>query len=49
MRNAGAFTIGQNKETCVVYGMPAVAFNKGAVVKQAPLESITDLILGKLK
>ena len=49
MRQAGAFTIGQDKETCVVYGMPMMAFKNGAVVKQAPLESITDLILSKLK
>lgn len=49
MRKAGAFTIGQDKETCVVYGMPMVAFNIGAVEKQAPLSAISTLILSKLK
>ena len=33
-------TIGQDKESCVVYGMPMVAFNIGAVAKQLPLEKI---------
>lgn len=42
MRKAGAFTIGQDKESSVVYGMPMVAFNRGAVVKQVPLGEITD-------
>ena len=37
MRQAGAYTVGQDKETCVVYGMPAVAFKIGAVQKQLPL------------
>ncbi len=32
MRKRGAFTIGQDKESCVVYGMPMVAYNIGAVV-----------------
>jgi two-component system chemotaxis response regulator CheB len=40
MRKAGAHTIGQNEATCVVYGMPKVAYQIGAVEKQAPLPSI---------
>ena len=40
MRQAGAYTVGQDKETCVVYGMPMVAFNNGAVQKQFPLGEI---------
>ncbi len=40
MRNAGAHTIGQDEATCVVYGMPKVAFEKGGVEVQAPLDSI---------
>ena len=31
-KNAGGYTIGQNKETCVVYGMPMAAKNIGAVI-----------------
>lgn len=49
MRKAGAYTIGQDKETCVVYGMPMVAFNIGAVCEQAPLDKISDIIYNKLK
>lgn len=48
MRNAGAFTIGQDKESCVVYGMPMEAFNIGAVEIQAPLYNISDIILNQL-
>ena len=40
MRQAGAHTIGQDEATCVVYGMPKVAFEKGGVEVQAPIESI---------
>jgi two-component system chemotaxis response regulator CheB len=49
MRKAGAYTIGQDKETCVVYGMPMVAFNIGGVMKQAPLQTIPKLLLDNLK
>lgn len=48
MREAGAFTIGQDKESCVVYGMPMVAFNTGAVCRQAPLTEIPKIILEQL-
>jgi two-component system chemotaxis response regulator CheB len=40
MRRAGAQTMGQNESTCVVYGMPRVAFEMGAVEKQVPLNKI---------
>lgn len=49
MREAGAFTIGQDKESCVVYGMPMVAFESGAVCKQAPLTQIPRIILEQFK
>lgn len=48
MRQAGAFTVGQDKETCIVYGMPMEAFNCGAVEVQAPLYKIADIILNQL-
>ncbi len=44
MRQAGARTIGQDEASCVVYGMPKVAYNIGAVMKQAPLHQIPHLI-----
>ena len=47
MRKAGAHTIGQDEESCVVYGMPMVAFNMGGVSEQLPLASIGDAVLKK--
>jgi two-component system, chemotaxis family, protein-glutamate methylesterase/glutaminase len=41
MRDAGSYTIGQSKTSALVYGMPRVAFEEGAVVDQAPVEAIT--------
>lgn len=40
MKKTGATNIGQNKETCVVYGMPMVAKNLGAVTSELPLDQI---------
>jgi len=45
MRQSGSGTIGQDKDSCVVYGMPMVANNIGAVEKQLPLERINSEIL----
>lgn len=45
MRHAGARTVGQNEKTCVVYGMPRVAQELGAVETQLPLGSIGEEIL----
>lgn len=44
MRRKGARTIGQDEKSSVVYGMPKVAFNIGAVEKQTSLENIHKLI-----
>jgi len=49
MKNAGAFTIAQNEETCVVFGMPKEAIKLGAVDKIVPLEEIADLVIKKSK
>lgn len=40
MRRAGAKTIGQDESTCVVYGMPKVAYDLGAVQYQEKLPDI---------
>ena len=48
MRKAGAYTIGQDKDSCVVYGMPMVAYNIGAVQKQLPLDKIGGEIIRHL-
>ncbi len=44
MRNAGARTIAQDEETCVVFGMPKEAIERGAAEKVLPLERIADEI-----
>jgi two-component system chemotaxis response regulator CheB len=44
MRNAGAFTIAQNEATCVVFGMPRMAIELGAVDKVLPLDLIASEI-----
>ena len=45
MRHAGARTLSQNEKTCVVYGMPRVAYELGAVEQQLPLTAIGEEIL----
>ncbi len=45
MRQAGAYTVGQDKESCVVYGMPMVAFDIGGVQKQLPLTDMAGEII----
>lgn len=40
MRKKGARTLGQDEKSCVVYGMPKVAFNIGAVEKQCSLDNM---------
>ena len=40
MHRRGAYTIGQNEASCVVYGMPKAAADMGAVTKQTTLEMI---------
>lgn len=48
MRKNGAYTIGQDRETCVVYGMPMEAHKIGAVCLQSPLTSIPQAVFTKL-
>ena len=45
MREAGARTLGQSEESCVVYGMPRVAMEVGAVEEQLPAEALAERIL----
>ena len=40
MKEAGAMTIGQDESSCVVYGMPKVAYEIGAVQYQEKLGNI---------
>ena len=45
MRAAGARTLGQDESSCVVYGMPKVAFEVGAVERQLPMRKMAQTIL----
>ena len=49
MRKHGAYTIGQDEETSVVYGMPMVAHKIGAVITQSPIDAIAQVLLRHLK
>lgn len=49
MRKKGAYTIGQDKESSVVYGMPGVAQNIGAVMVQASCDNVAGVLLRHLK
>lgn len=48
MKNAGAYTIGQDKDSCVVYGMPMCAYNQGGCCIQVPLDKISTTICNHL-
>jgi two-component system chemotaxis response regulator CheB len=45
MRNAGARTLAQDEETCVVFGMPREALRRGGVERTVPLGAVADEIL----
>ena len=40
MRKAGAQTLAQDEESCVVFGMPKEAIKRGSVLKTVPLSAI---------
>lgn len=48
MKKKGALTLGQDEQSCVVYGMPKVAYDLGAISKQASLNAIPDLVMSAL-
>ncbi len=45
IKEMGGRTIAQNKETCVVFGMPRVAIEEGSVDLIVPLEEIPEAII----
>ena len=47
MRESGAFTIAQDEESCVVFGMPKVAVEMGGVCRVLPLSAIAGFILNR--
>lgn len=48
MHQAGARTVAQDEDSCVVYGMPKEAVRRGAVDKSVPLHAIDREILAQL-
>lgn len=44
MRREGAWTLGQDEESSIVYGMPKVAFEYGGVQRQVSLSDMADAI-----
>lgn len=47
MRKAGASTLGQDEATSLIYGMPRVAFERGAVERQYPLHELGGAIIDR--
>jgi two-component system chemotaxis response regulator CheB len=47
MKKAGSATIAQDEQTCVVFGMPKVAIERGAVDEVLPLRRIAHAILAR--
>ncbi len=45
LRKAGAYTLGQDEASSLVYGMPRVAFERGGVIKQCSLDHMAEAIL----
>ena len=45
MRDAGARTFAQDEASCVVFGMPKVAWERGGVEKLVPLKEMADVVL----
>ncbi|WP_019229701.1 chemotaxis response regulator protein-glutamate methylesterase [Sedimentibacter sp. B4] len=48
MKKSGAYTVGQDEKSSVVYGMPMVAFNIGAVMVQSDVEDIAEILIKHL-
>ena len=49
MRHAGAHTLAQDEESCVVFGMPKEAIKRGAVERTVPLSAIGREIMQQLR
>ncbi|MGH7930509.1 MAG: protein-glutamate methylesterase/protein-glutamine glutaminase [Candidatus Binatia bacterium] len=48
MKHAGAFTIAQDEQSCIIFGMPKEAIDRGAVCRIAALQHIPSMMLQTL-
>lgn len=48
MRDAGARTLAQDEKSCIVFGMPKVAWEMGGAEKLVPLDRISDTVMNWL-
>jgi len=48
MRYAGAITFAQDEQTCVVFGMPKEAYQRGGAEKLVPLQDMAKQLLASL-
>ena len=46
MSQAGASTVAQDEQSCVVFGMPQVAIRLGAAARVLPLDSLAGTVVG---
>jgi two-component system chemotaxis response regulator CheB len=47
IRTAGGFTVAQSQETCVVFGMPKAAIERGYAMKIADLQDLPNFLLAQ--
>jgi two-component system chemotaxis response regulator CheB len=47
VRSAGGLTIAQSEDSCVVYGMPKAAIERGYAAQVVPLESLADALIAQ--
>ena len=45
LRQTGALTIGQDERSSMIYGMPRVAYEAGAVARQLPLGKVAPALI----
>ncbi|WP_408098057.1 chemotaxis response regulator protein-glutamate methylesterase [Peredibacter sp. HCB2-198] len=48
MKKAGSYNLAQNEETCVIFGMPKVAIECGAIDKVMPLDEIAGEVIKQM-
>lgn len=49
IRKKGGFTIAQDEESCVVFGMPKAAIEEGFIERVAPLEEMAELLTSRFR